>query len=108
MRLTQCFKKMSYYSRQPKPLSSLIKDYVKDFPYRKRLKKGMILSQWPDVVGDAIAKQSENLHFEGDKLVVKVKNPIWRQELHMQRYAIAQKLNKSVQEDIIKEIIVRS
>ena len=99
---------MSYYSRDPKPLSSILKDYIKEFPHRKRLKKGMILSQWSSIVGDAIAKQSENLHFEGDKLVVKVRNPAWRQELHMQRYAIAKKLNQSVKENIIREIIVRS
>ncbi|HKJ33825.1 MAG TPA: DUF721 domain-containing protein [Balneolales bacterium] len=99
---------MSYYSRDPKPLSSVLKEYIKEFPYRKRLKKGMILSQWPAIVGDAIAKQSKNLHFEGDKLIVTVRNPAWRQELHMQRYAIAKKLNDSVKEEIIKEIIVRS
>lgn len=99
---------MAYYSREPKPLSSILKDYLKDFPYKKRLKKGMILSQWSEIVGDAIARQSENLHFEGDKLIVKVRNPVWRQELHMQRFAIANKLNKSVNDDIIKEIIVRS
>lgn len=99
---------MAYYSRDPKPLSAVLKDYIKEFPHRKRLKKGLILSQWPKIVGDAIARQSENIHFEGDRLIVTVKNPAWRQELHMQRYAITKKLNRSVKEEIIKEIIVRA
>ena len=99
---------MAYFNREPKALSSVLKDYIRDFPHRKKLKKGMILSLWPETVGSAIANQCENLHFEGDRLIVHVKNPIWRHELHMQRYSITQKLNHSVKEEIIKEIIVRS
>lgn len=99
---------MAFYNRTPKPLKDLIRNYLKDFPEKKRLKKGMILSLWPVVVGEAIARQSENLHFEGDKLIVNVRDTMWRHELHMQRYAIMKKLNKEVQEEIIREIIVRA
>lgn len=99
---------MPFYDRKPQSLKELIRSYLKDFPEKKRLKKGMILSLWPVVVGEAIAHQSDNLHFEGDKLIVNVNDTMWRHELHMQRYAIMKKLNKEVQENIVKEIIVRA
>lgn len=99
---------MPLHDRQPKPLKDLIRDYIRDFPEKKKLKKGMVLSLWPEIVGEAIAKQSHNLHFEGDKLIVNVSDTMWRQELHMQRFAIMKKLNEAVREDVVREIIVRA
>ncbi len=79
-----------------------------DYPHRKRLKRGMILSLWERTVGERIAEQAENVHFERGNLIVHVKNPAWRQEIHMKRFSIAKKLNDKVDEQIIKEIVVRS
>lgn len=97
-----------YRSNPPKPLKELVKKYLDDVPYRKRLKRGMILSLWDETVGDAIAREAKNVRFEHGKLVINVKNPAWRQEIHMKRFSIAKKLNNQVGEKIIKEIIVRS
>lgn len=97
-----------FRTHTPKPLKSLLKDYLDDVPHRKRLKRGMILSLWPRTVGSKIAEQAENVHFENNRLVIKVKNPAWRHEIHMKRFSIAKKLNDQVGEKIIKEIIVRS
>lgn len=91
----------------PKPLKELVKEYLDDVPHRKRLKRGMILSLWDETVGESIAKQTQNLRFDNGKLIMNVKNPAWRQEIHMKRYSIAKKLNDKVGEKIIKEIVVR-
>ncbi|MDZ7658896.1 MAG: DUF721 domain-containing protein [Aliifodinibius sp.] len=97
-----------YKSNSPKSLKEALKDFLDTYPHRKRLKRGMILSLWEQTVGERIAEQTENLHFEHGNLVVHVKNPAWRQEIHMKRYSIAKKLNDQVDEKIIKEIVVRS
>lgn len=97
-----------FRTNTPKPLKELVKNYLDDVPYRKRLKRGMILSLWDESVGESIAKQTQNLRFDKGKLIMNVKNPAWRQEIHMKRYSIAKKLNEKVGEKIIKEIIVRA
>lgn len=94
--------------RRPQPLSNLIEDFIEDFPYRRRLKRGMILSLWPRIVGENIAGRTEKLYFKGNKLMVHVSDPAWRHEIHMQRFHIAKKLNKRVKEDIIDEIVIRT
>jgi len=100
---------MGYYnSNTPKALKELLKDFIDDYPHRKELKRGMVLSLWSRVVGQKIAEQTEHVHFEGNRLIVHVKNPIWRHEIHMNRFSIASKLNKEVKEKIVKEIVVRS
>lgn len=85
----------------------MLEGYIDDLPHRKELKKGMILSLLPESVGSAIAEQCEDIHFEGTTLVMRIKNPGWRHELHMQRYNLTRQLNRKVKEEIIKEIIIR-
>lgn len=97
-----------FRSSKPKSLKDALKDFLDEYPHRKRLKRGMILSLWNETVGKRIAEQADNIHFERGNLIIHVKNPAWRQEIHMKRYSIAKKLNDKVEEKIIKEIVVRS
>ncbi len=92
----------------PKPLSEILQDYIDKFPHKKKLRKGMILSVWEEVVGKRIAEQTEDLHFEGSKLVMTVKNQVWRHEIHANRFNIANRLNKKVKGQIVSDIIVRA
>lgn len=92
---------------KPKPLSSALQDFLDKFPQKKKLKQGMILSAWESVVGERIASQTEDLHFEGEKLVCKVKNPAWRHEIHANRFSIAKRLNAKVKGQVVGDIIVR-
>lgn len=97
---------MSY--NRPKPLSELLDEFIEEYPYRKELKRGMIKAEWASVVGQKIAEQTKALYFKESKLFVHVPNPAWRHEIHMQRFHIAQKLNRKVKEKIVSEIVVRS
>lgn len=97
-----------YNTNKPKPLNDLLKDFLDDVPYKKRLQRGMVLSLWEETVGKKISNQTENVHFEYGKLIVHVKNSAWRQEIHMKRFNIAQKINKKIGNQIVKEIVVRS
>lgn len=97
---------MSYNT--PKPLSEILQNYIDKFPHKTKLRKGMVLSIWEDVVGTRIAEQTENLHFEGSRLVMTVKNQVWRHEIHANRFNIAKKLNKRVKSQIVSDIIVRA
>lgn len=97
-----------YRSNTPKSLKEALTDFLDGYPHRKRLKRGMILSLWNQTVGERIAEQTENVHFERGNLIIHVKNQAWRQEIHMKRFSIAKKLNDKVEEKIIREIVVRS
>ncbi|MFU8812365.1 MAG: DUF721 domain-containing protein [Balneolaceae bacterium] len=96
------------FGKKPQPLGDVLKQVLNKIPHRTELKRGMVLHFWPEVVGQRIAEISQNLHFEGDKLIVEVTQPAWRHELHANRYSIASKLNKKVDGKIVKELIVRA
>ncbi|MDI6400601.1 DUF721 domain-containing protein [Balneolaceae bacterium ANBcel3] len=99
---------MSFRKKQPQALGRLLDDFVESYPHRVSLKRGMILSLWPRVIGKAITEQVHNLKFQGSRLVLFVDDPSWRHEIHMQRHMIAKKLNKAVNEEIIRDIIVKT
>ncbi|MBD3616822.1 MAG: DUF721 domain-containing protein [Gracilimonas sp.] len=92
----------------PKSLSSVLEEFLEKFPQKRKLKQGMILAAFEEVVGKRMASEVEDLHFEGNKLAMKVKHPSWRAEIHASRFSIAKKLNAKVKGDIIADIIVRS
>lgn len=92
----------------PKSLNDILKEYLDKFPRKHQLKQGMILSYWDEVVGERIASQTEDLHFEGTKLVLKVKNPSWRHEIHANRFSIIKRLNARINSDVVTELIVRA
>ncbi len=95
------------YSNKPKPLDSLLKDFMKRIPQRSEMKRGLVLHFWPEVVGEQVSKITKDVYFERDRLIVKVVNDAWRHELHMNRYSIKKKLNVKVGSEVVKDVIVR-
>lgn len=93
---------------KPKSLGSALQDFLDRFPHKKKMRQGMVLAVWKEVVGERIASQAEDLHFEGDKLVCKVRNQVWRHEIHSNRFSIAKRLNTRVKAQVVADIIVRS
>jgi len=92
----------------PKKLGSELQQFLDRFPNKKKLKQGMVLSIWEEVVGERIASHTEDLHFEGDKLACKVKNQVWRHEIHANRFNIAKRINQRMKSQVVADIIVRS
>ena len=92
----------------PKPISDSLQKYLDKFPHKKKLRQGMVLAVWNEVVGERISSQVKDVHFEGDRLVVKVTNQVWRHEIHANRFGIAKRLNTRVKSQVVGEIIVRS
>lgn len=92
----------------PKPLSDSLRKYLDKFPHKKKLRQGMVLSVWKEVVGERISAQITDVHFESGKLVMKVSNQVWRHEIHANRFSIAKRLNAKVNAQIVGDIIVRS
>ncbi|MEX0679934.1 MAG: DUF721 domain-containing protein [Balneolales bacterium] len=99
---------MAYRRKQPRALKDLMDEFIEEYPHRVALKRGMILSLWPETVGAAICEQVRDLKIYGSRLVVHVPDPAWRHEIHMQRHKIIRQLNSAVKEEIIRDIIIKS
>lgn len=96
------------FGRKPQSMNQLLKEFMKKIPHQSELKRGMVLHFWPAVVGERISSVTQNLHFEGNRLVMNVDNEAWRHEIHSNRFSIAKRLNEKVGSKVVKEIIVRA
>jgi predicted nucleic acid-binding Zn ribbon protein len=93
---------------KPKTLGNALQDFLDKHPQKKKMRQGMVLAVWPEIVGERIATQTQDLHFEGDKLACKVSNQVWRHEIHANRFSIAKRINARVKGQVVADIIVRS
>ena len=60
---------------------------------------------WPEVAGERIAAISEAENIVSGVLYVKVKNPVWRQELSMLKAEILEKYDDHFKKKIVKETL---
>jgi len=85
-------------------LSSAIEDLTSRLGYREMLKAQMAIIVWEEVVGKKIVKVTSPVSIKKGVLKVKVKNPVWRNELCYCKEEIRRKLNKAVGEPVVADI----
>ena len=85
-----------------------IKDVVISFLKKNKLEEinslVYIEKKWNSVVGKIIVKKTQVLNYKGGVLFVKVINPVWRNELSLQKNELLKKLNKTNNKIKITEI----
>ncbi len=84
-------------------LNSLLSQYGLDV----KIKQYKVLEIWNTAVGEQIAKATNPEKIERGVLTVRVEKSVWRNELSYLKKEIIEKLNKLLQEEVVKEIIFR-
>ena len=72
----------------------------------RRVFEGRALTLWSDVVGKAVGQHSRPLRIENGKIVVEVKDAIWKQEILLLSPEIIQKMNERLGEEVVKDIVL--
>ena len=91
----------------PKQLGNAIASVLDRLGIGKKLKRYEILDLWPQIVGDQIAQVTKVDHIEGEKLFITVSRSTWRNELMFLKKDLIEKVNASLGQEIIKDIIFR-
>ena len=63
-----------------------------------------LIDAWPQVMGEVIARYTDNLYISNQTLIVHLTNPSLRMELSMQRQEIVNRLNTQVGSQVIADI----
>jgi len=85
-------------------LKSVIKKAVRNAGVENALKQESAVFLWGEVVGQAVSRVTRAEKVDKGVLTVKTESPTWRQELHMQKKEIIDKINKKIGSKSIKEI----
>ena len=85
-------------------LKKVLKKTIENSGFKNAILQENAVSMWSDVVGKNISKISKATNVDRGILFIKVESATWRQELHMQKNEIINKINKKIGSKAIKEI----
>ena len=87
-----------------KHLKRAIEEAIEGAGIKSALDQENAVVLWGVVVGDVVSEVTKAEKVEAGTLVVRVETSVWRQELHMQKKEIINKINKKIGTNAIKEI----
>ncbi|MDX1683778.1 MAG: DUF721 domain-containing protein [Saprospiraceae bacterium] len=88
-------------------LKSLIREFSKRPAYRERLNQAKIRVFWDEEMGPTFNREVKQIYVKKRVLYLSVHSSVVRQELHMSREVILKRMNELLEEDYLKEVVVR-
>ena len=85
-------------------IGKALSGFIKDSKIEKGLEQNKAVMIWAEVVGKRIAENTEVDSVESGVVLVRVKTPVWRQELQLQKNDIINQLNTALTKKTIKDI----
>jgi predicted nucleic acid-binding Zn ribbon protein len=85
-------------------LSATIAKVLKARGLESRLSEYHVFGQWEKAVGQVIARHARPVSIRGKKLTLVVDSPAWMQQLSLLKPEIAEKLNRNLGKELVKEI----
>ena len=87
-----------------KHLKKAIKEAIDGAGIKSALNQEKAVIVWSAVVGKAVSSVTKAERVDSGTLIIRVETSVWRQELHMQKEEIINKLNKKIGTKAIGEI----
>ena len=90
-----------------RPIKDILSDIIKENNLDEINQTINIEQAWKKIVGEAISKNTEIIQIKRGNLFIKTSNPVWRNELSLQKRELLEKINKKEPKLNIKEIIFK-
>jgi predicted nucleic acid-binding Zn ribbon protein len=92
---------------QPHHIGKGIASVLRELGLGTKIKSYEVLDAWPRIVGTQIASVSTAERIESGKLFIHVTRSAWRNELVFLKSALIMKINKDMEQEVVKDIIFR-
>ena len=92
---------------KPQSIKNLLSDLLDGKDFAAINETISLTAAWKQSAGEPILKNTEILDFKNGKLIIKTSNPIWRNELSLQKNELLNKLQNAEPELNITEIVFR-
>ena len=87
-----------------KPVSQLIEQFLQSVGIQGKVEENFAIVHWDLAVGKEISERTEPYKIVRGILFVKVKDPVWRNELLFFKEEIIKKLNDKIGRETVKDI----
>ena len=92
---------------KPKSLGELLEGLVDRLGIRRELDEAEVIEAWAAVAGPEINAVTETAWIKSGKLYVRITSPARRQQLHMRRSELRERLNLEMGKEVVSEIVFR-
>jgi predicted nucleic acid-binding Zn ribbon protein len=94
-------------SHTPQRLGSVLDGLIERYGYRERLDAARAVEAWPEVAGEAVAAQTEQVWMRHGVLHVKVRSAAWRHHLSFGRSGWRDRMNEHLGRAVVDEVEFR-
>ncbi|MGH7856252.1 MAG: DUF721 domain-containing protein, partial [Candidatus Binatia bacterium] len=91
-------------THSPRRAGGVLSELVERLEFRDRLREHRVWTVWEEVVGEILAARAEPIRIEDGKLVVRVANSAWMQELQFLKEEIRARLNERLGSRVVRNI----
>ena len=89
------------------PIGEVIKKLIRNNKLSKRLNVLNVLDVWNNIIGKDLEKYIKSTKFVDNKLYVKLRSSIVRNEMSYKKTQLIQRINEKLNKDVIKDIILK-
>ena len=88
-------------------LGEVIKDLLRQSGWERKLDEVKIITEWDKVLGPSLAKYTEEVFIQNNKLHIRLNSSTVRQELSYKKSEIIKDLNEAVGKEVITDIVLK-
>ena len=89
------------------PIGVLLDNLFKSPDVARKLAEGSLPHIWREVTGEVVAASTRQVRFVRGTLYIHVSSSILRNELMMQREALVRSINKKLEMELVKSVVVQ-
>ena len=95
------------FGKNEKTIQELVKQFANQGKLKDKLQLERIRRVWKEMMGPTIYAYTYDLTFFNGKLTIILNNASLKNELHYGRELIIQNINKALNADIVKDILIK-
>ena len=88
-------------------IGQVIKKLIKNKKLSKRLDALIVIDVWNNIIGKDLEKYIKSTKLVDDKLYVTLRSSIVRNEMSYKKTQLIQRINKKLNKEVIKDIILK-
>ena len=92
-------------SRRPVALGSVLDKVLKDHGVLEQVPRQSVLAEWPQLVGETVARVTRARSVQDAVLVVEVRSSAWLMELNMMKGDFVRRVNEHMPDTPIERIV---
>ncbi|MFM7055217.1 MAG: DciA family protein [Bacteroidota bacterium] len=87
-------------------LGDVIRQLADEYNLKDKLNQVSVVRLWEEILGNMVGKNTKEIRFYDGTLRVRIESSALRQELEFQKNEIIAKLNDSLGQDVVRELVL--